>query len=336
MPIDYPFADQRPAPGEFLEIAPGLRWLRMPLPFALDHINLWLIRDGDGWAAVDTGVSTNAIREAWSTILPQHPLRRILVTHFHPDHLGNAAWLQEKTGAPLWISQGEYQYSRLVAEQASGYSVEDMLRFFRRHGLGEAMLQALAERGNAYKRGVPSVPQSFRRLRGDDVVDFGGCHWRIIAGFGHSPEHASLPCPARGVLISGDMLLPRISTNIPVMSQTPDDDPLGDFLCSIDAFTTLPEDTLVLPSHGLPFRGIKDRVAALHAHHEDRCRVVEVECATPRTAAELIPVIFERPITDAHQCMFAMGESMAHLNYLERRGRLRRLEENGTIRYVKS
>jgi glyoxylase-like metal-dependent hydrolase (beta-lactamase superfamily II) len=330
----YPFAEQLPSLGQTLDVAPGIRWLRMPLPFALDHINLWLLRDGDAWTAVDAGLATSAIKNAWNQILPDHALRRLIVTHAHPDHVGLAAWLQQETGVPLYMSQGDYQWAQLVRDQVGPYGLQAMLDFFRCHGLGADVLRALAERGNAFRKGVPDLPPTFRRLRDGDEITVGTHSWRVIVGFGHAPEHCSLYCSGLGVLISGDMLLPKISTNVAVMSQMPEDNPLAQFLDSIQKLTALPDDTLVLPSHGLPFRGIRARVAVLQAHHRDRCAAVLTACATAKTVAELIPVVFERPISDPHQCMFAMGEAMAHLNYLVDKRQVKRLEENGVIRFV--
>jgi glyoxylase-like metal-dependent hydrolase (beta-lactamase superfamily II) len=334
VPLVYPFGENRPALGRTLDVAPGIRWLRMPLPFALDHINLWLVRDGDAWTAVDSGFASDAIKEAWRQILPDHPLRRLIVTHAHPDHVGLAAWLQQETGAPMHMSQGDYQWAQLVRDQVGPYALRGMLDLFRRHGLGAELLRGLEERGNAFRKGVPDLPPTFRRLRDGDEIAVDEHTWRVIAGFGHSPEHCSLYCAGLGVLISGDMLLPKISTNVAVMSQMPDDNPLEQFLESIQKLTALPDDTLVLPSHGLPFRGIHDRVADLQAHHRDRCAAVLTACATAKTVAELIPVVFERPISDPYQCMFAMGEAMAHLNYLEDKRQVRRIEENSITRYV--
>ena len=333
MQSTFPFAEP-PAIGTTLEVAGGIRWLRMPLPFALDHINLWLLADGADWTAVDTGLATDVSKNAWRRLLETYRLNRLIVTHFHPDHLGLAAWLQHETGASLSISQGEYQCALLVHAQAPGYSVASTLDLFRRHGLDEVMLQAIAARGNAYLRGVPEIADSFRRLRDGISIDIGANSWRVIAGFGHSPEHCSLYAESIGVLISGDMLLPKISTNVPVASALPDDDPLNDFLTSIDKLRELPADTLVLPAHGLPFRGIAARVDALQAHHRDRLAKLLAACAEPKAAAELIPVLFDRPISDPHQCFFAMGEALAHLNYLEHRRHVRRIEGNGITRFV--
>jgi glyoxylase-like metal-dependent hydrolase (beta-lactamase superfamily II) len=329
----FPFTEL-PAIGTTLEVASGIRWLRMPLPFALDHINLWLLADGADWTAVDTGLATDVTKNAWREILPTHNLNRLIVTHFHPDHLGLAAWLQQATGASLSMSQGEYQAAQLIHAQVGPFSLQAMLAFFARHGLHDVMLNALAERGNAFRLGVPDIPPSYHRLRDGECMQIDGREWRVIVGYGHAPEHASLYCAPLGVLISGDMLLPKISTNVPVLAPMPNDNPLADFLDSIEQLTTLPDDTLVLPSHGLPFRGIRGRVAALQQHHRERCAAVLEACAAPKTAAELIPVLFDRPINDPHQCMFAMGEALAHLNYLQHQRRVRRIEENGISRFV--
>lgn len=333
--ISYP----QPTPPEAglpLVAAPGIEWLRMPLPFALDHINLWLLEDGDAYTAVDTGIALDPVRTAWKSVLAVRQLRRLLVTHFHPDHLGLAAWLQEQTGAPLWITQGEYLTAQMVKHQIGAYSVEASCEFFRRHGLPESRIDALRQRGNAYDRVVPALPFSFHPLWEDEEIEIGGRAWRVIVGHGHAPEHASLYCAELGVLISGDMLLPRISTNISVFAGVPDADSLGWFLASLDRLRELPEDTLVLPSHGLPFRGLHFRVDQLHAHHADRCADLRLACAEPKTAAELIPVLFPREITDPHQTMFAMGEAIAHLNYLEQARHLERIEENGIVRYIRT
>jgi len=333
-PIAYPH-QQVPAGGEALAVAPGVHWLRMPLPFALDHINLWLLADGDAWTAVDTGIALDPVRACWQQVLAGRTLARCIVTHFHPDHLGLAAWLQDRTGAPLWMTQGEYLTAHAVFGQLPGFSIPSMLDFFRAHGLDPARLAALEQRGNAYRRGVPAIPPSFRRILPGERIGIGGNDWQVLIGNGHSPEHAALYSPDLGVLIAGDMLLPRISTNVSVWSAMPESNPLAWFLESIDAFRALPAETLVLPSHGLPFRGLHARIDQLHEHHRARCDDLRAACATPKTAAELIPVLFPREIADAHQTMFAMGEAIAHLNFLEQARQLARVQENGTIRYIR-
>lgn len=342
MPPDYPFATP-PSAGETLEVAPGVLWLRMPLPFALNHINLWLLAEEDGWIIVDTGFALDAVKACWEKILAQLAqspaggrIKRIVVTHFHPDHLGLAAWLQEKTGAPLCMTLGEYLTAHAVWHEIGGHGNQPMLAQFRRHGLGEAQCAALAARSGGYNRGVPSLPQTYRRLYDREILTIGGRRWQVRVGHGHSPEHAALYCADLGVLISGDMLLPKISTNISVFAVTPQADSLADYLGSLDRYRELPAETLVLPSHGLPFYGMHDRVNAQHAHHEERLLVLEENCATPRSAAELLQTLFNREL-DTHQTMFAMGEAIAHLNRLEHAGRIARTQgDDGVIRFVRT
>jgi glyoxylase-like metal-dependent hydrolase (beta-lactamase superfamily II) len=333
-PIAYPH-ETAPAPGVAVPVAPGIEWLCMPLPFALNHINLWLLADGDGYAAVDTGFAQDPIKDAWRTVLTGRQLTRCIVTHCHPDHLGLAAWLEQETGAGLWIAQGEYLAAHMMVEQIAGYAISSMVEFFRQHGLDQARIDGLVARGNGYKRGVPEIPATYRRLFDQQVLKIGEHDWRTIVGHGHAPEHMSLYSDELGVLISGDMLLPRISTNISVMASNPHSDPLGLFLASIDGFRSLPADTLVLPSHGRPFRGLHARVDQLHAHHADRCEVLLDACrGKEKSAADLIEVLFGRELPDPHQTMFAMGEAIAHLNYLEHAGKLQRVEQNGLTRYT--
>jgi glyoxylase-like metal-dependent hydrolase (beta-lactamase superfamily II) len=340
--LEYPVAAP-PAPGGAIEIAPRIEWLRMPLPFALDHINLWLLADDDGATLVDCGYGDPPTRALWerhfATTLRSHPIRRIIATHCHPDHLGNAAWISQRADAPVAMTASEFLTAHALVADLDGCATRAMLDLFRRHGLAPHGVAALEERGNRYRRGVPELPATFVRLRDGSARRAAGATWRVIEGFGHSPEHASLYCAERGVLIAGDMLLPKISTNVSVHPIEPDGDPLASFLDSLSTFEALPPDTLVLPSHGLPFRGIAVRVAELRAHHA--ARLAELEEAVkasspPPTAAEIVPVLFRREL-DHHQLFFAMGEAIAHLNHLWHAGRLeRRAAADGTLRFAAS
>ena len=332
--LEFPFPEP-PRPGEALAVADGLWWLRMPLPFALDHINLWLLRDGEGVTVVDTGFNSDATRSAWDTVFGSHPPAvRVIATHYHPDHLGLAGWLAERFGIGLWTTQAEYLTAHAVWDAAAGYEPEALVALYRSHGLTGERLAAVDDRGNSYRRSVWKLPRTYRRIADGETLRVGGRDWRVIVGTGHAPEHAALRCASLGVLISGDMLLPRISTNTSVWSLEPDGDPVGQFLCSIERFTALPPETLVLPSHGLPFRGAATRVAALAAHHEDRlAELLEATRAGPVAAADVLLVLFRRRL-DNHQLFFAMGEAIAHLNHLHRRGAVTRsLGEDGVYRF---
>jgi glyoxylase-like metal-dependent hydrolase (beta-lactamase superfamily II) len=314
----------------------------MPLPFALDHINLWLLAEPDGFALVDCGYGDDATRALWerhfATTLGGRPVLRIVATHCHPDHVGNAAWLAARFGAPVAMTHAEYLTAHAFAGQHSGYALESTVDLFRRHGMPAEHCAGLQGRGNQYKRGVPELPTSFVRLLDGDVIPAGATPWRVVEGHGHSPEHASLYARERGILISGDMLLPRISTNVAVTAIEPDGDPLARFLDSLAAFDALPTDTLVLPSHGLPFRGIALRTAQLRAHHAARLdelvTAVADGPAAGLSAHDLVPVLFRREL-DVQQRFFAMGEAIAHLNHLWHSGRLeRRIAAAGTIQFM--
>jgi len=337
MPLRYPHAEPPPA-GERIEVAPGVFWLRMPLPFQLDHINLWLLRDGDGWTAIDTGFPNHAMRELWRRIMAglDGPLRRLIVTHFHPDHLGLAAWLQDETGAELWMTAGEFLTAHAAWNEVGGHGMAFSLAQFRRNGLDEARLQRFERDFVSYGTALPPLPNAYRRVRADEVIAIGGRDWRALIGHGHAPEHLALHCPELGVLISGDMLLPKISTNVPIFPSTPDADALRWYLDSLaDLLRAVGDDgTLVLPSHGLPFFGMAERVAELNSHHAERLRELEDSCQNaPQSAADALETLFQRKL-DVHQLLFAMGESMAHLNYLEQAGRLSRsTDADGVIRY---
>ncbi|HEY5719607.1 MAG TPA: MBL fold metallo-hydrolase [Gammaproteobacteria bacterium] len=334
--LDYPLPGL-PEPGGALEVAPGLFWLRMPLPFALDHINLWLLRDGDGWTVVDTGYALEQTCALWEQLLAEvvapAPVRRIIVTHFHPDHVGLAAWLAERCAAPVWMTAGEFLMAQWVFNDGGigDFPIQD--RFFRSHGLPPARLAPLTSRGNPYRRGVPALPHHYRRLQEGDRVRIGERSWQVITGFGHSPEHAALYCAEERLLISGDQVLPKITTNIGVWHTEPEDDPLGRYLRSLRRYEPLAADTLVLPSHGRVFRGLHARLAALHRHHEQRLDEVLAACSAPLTAADLLGVLFRREL-DLHQLRFAMGEAIAHLHHLWHAGRLlREVAADGVHRF---
>lgn len=343
--LQYPFGETLPAVGTTLAVGPGVKWLRMALPFALDHINLWLLRDRDeagreGWAIVDCGITNDATRAAWEQVFANEleglPVLRVIVTHMHPDHIGLAHWLTERWGVRLWISSTDWNAARMASTHTTGVGGATAAAFMANHGLVDpASLDKIRARSNYYASMVPQVPAAYRRLMDGDVLRIGEHDWRCHAGHGHAPEHISLHCADLGVLISGDMVLPRISTNVSVIDLEPEANPLRLYLDSIARLRALPDDTLVLPSHGRPFRGLHERIAQLEAHHDERLADVMTACARePQTAASLLPVLFKRAL-DLHQTTFAMGESIAHLHALWLAGRLRRQRgDDGVFRFV--
>jgi glyoxylase-like metal-dependent hydrolase (beta-lactamase superfamily II) len=335
---EYPYAEP-PAPGTTMEVAPGVHWLRMALPFALDHINLWALEDAGNWLLVDTGLGNEPTRALWDRIfsgqLAARPVQRVLVTHYHPDHAGNAAWLCKRSGAELWMTRGEFLTVHAARNSSAGYTTEAQMELFRSNGLDEAQANALLKRGGLYKSMVPDFPIAHRRLYEGDSLAVGGRGWKVMVGYGHAPEHVSLYCKEENVLISGDMLLPRISTNVAVRPIDPRSNPLRLFLESIRRYRSLPEDVLVLPSHGLPFRGAHARVAQLEAHHAERLGELRAACAqSPRAAADVLEILFKRKL-DTSQIFFALGEAIAHLHYLHYDGQLARsVGADGVARFA--
>jgi glyoxylase-like metal-dependent hydrolase (beta-lactamase superfamily II) len=333
--LEYPYPDV-PAPGTTVEVAPGVRWLSMPLPFQLDHINLWLLDDFDGWTIVDCGIANAETRALWETVFATvKDVKRVILTHYHPDHAGNAAWICRRFGVELWTTQGEYLTAHAVRASAAGYTTEAVLSVFRRNGLDEPHYRAMSGRNNRYAELVPDFPHSYRRIIDGDKVQIGKNSWRAIIGHGHAPEHLSLFSKDLNTVIAGDMLLSTISTNVSVWSIDPEGDPLRLFLESVARYRELPPDVLVLPSHGKPFRGAHERVAQLEAHHRARFEELKKTLGEgPKSAGELLGVLFRRKL-DAHQTFFAMGEAIAHLHYLYYAGEAKRLPgDDGIMRYA--
>lgn len=338
--INYIYGDRLPPPGGTIEVKPGVHWLRMPLPFKLDHINLWLVADGDGFAIVDCGIARDEVKalweQVWQATLGGRRITRVFVTHFHPDHMGLASWLTERWGVDLWCSYGEYMAAR--ATRAVGGDNDDRARneFYRTNGVDPAGLDALKQRGNHYPKAVLPLPGSFHRLEHGQTVRIGAHDWRVIVGTGHAPEHACLYSAGLGVLISGDQVLPRITTNVAVWQQEPDGNPLARYLGSLDLFRPLPTDTTVLPSHDRVFTGLHYRLDMLQAHHDERlARVVKVCGTKPSSAVDLMPTLFPGRQLDTHQLTFAVGEALSHLHLLESQGRVRRsVDAAGVIRFA--
>jgi len=334
--LAFPFA-QPIAPGSFTRVAPGVVWVRMPLPFQLDHINLWLLEDGDGWTLVDTGLANDETRGLWEGLYAQaldgKPIKRLICTHFHPDHMGLASWHAARWDMPLWMTLGEWLFGRMMAVDETPTLIEAHVDFYRRAGFSAEHQALVRERGNVYRTRIVEHPPAFHRIQAGDVVEIGGRGWRVMIGTGHAPEHACLYCEEAGLLISGDQILPKISPIVGVWPSEPEADPLALFLASLEQFRALPEAVLVLPSHGLPFRGLRARLAELDHHHDGRLDKTLAACAEPATGWEVQQQLFRRPL-DTHQTLFAASETIAHLNYLIGKGRItREAREDGVWLY---
>lgn len=327
-----------PAPGQSVEVAPGVLWLRMPLPMALNHINLWALADGDSWTIVDTGMQTTDTAAAWQSDLsgPLHgrPVGRVICTHMHPDHIGMAGWLTRHFDCRLWITRLEYATCRMLVADTGREPPSDALRFYRAAGWNEQALEDYKARFGEFGKHIHSLPDSFRRITEGDEIRIGGRAWRAVIGRGHSPEHLCLHCPDLALMISGDQVLPRITSNVSVFPTEPDADPLADWLASIPAIARrVPDDVLVLPSHNEPFRGLHARLRQLGAGHEAALGRLREALREPKRAIDVFDVMFRRGVGPG-LLTFATGEALAHLNCLiHRRQAVRELDAAGVAWY---
>jgi glyoxylase-like metal-dependent hydrolase (beta-lactamase superfamily II) len=331
--LNYPLADAMPGAGQTLAVADGVKWIRMGLPFALNHINLWLLRDQidgkDGWTVVDCCIDKPESRAQWQQIFDTQlgglPILRVICTHMHPDHIGLAHWLCDMWKVPLWISATDYNVARNLSSAATHVGGQAAAEFYASHGLNDPESVAkIKARTGYFPSLVPAVPNSYRRIMDGDMISIGSKDWRCISGYGHAPEHIALYCEELNTLISGDMVLPRISTNVSVFDLEPEGDPLKLFLSSIKKYLALPANTLVLPSHGKPFTGMHQRIYQLQNHHADRLAEVMQACSQqPTSGADIVPIMFKREL-DLHQMTFAIGEAVAHLHMLWYEGKLMR------------
>jgi glyoxylase-like metal-dependent hydrolase (beta-lactamase superfamily II) len=334
----YPHGEAVPAPGQLMAVAEGIFWLRMPLPFGLDHINLWVLDGGDRWAIVDTGVALPAVKDHWRALfagpLAGKPVGRIIVTHYHPDHLGLAGWLATKFDVPLETSRAEFLLARMLILDVAPATPPDVVRFYAAHGWPEAELDRLrAAEWGRFGRVFHRLPTGYQRLREGDELAIGGRRWQVVTGSGHSPEHVCLFDPQARILISGDQVLPRITSNVSVYPTEPLANPLGDWLDSIAKLkAALPADTLVLPAHNEPFTGLRERLDQLDADHRRKLDALQVACAEPLAAWDSFGTLFRRPVA-ADEIQMATGEALAHLHWLERAGAVERLDEGGRIRF---
>lgn len=345
--LTYPFDEHVPA-GTTQEVAPGVHWLTMPMGGSLNHINLYMLEDHDGWFVVDTGLRTEEVHDLWHQIFDDElggkRVKGVICTHMHPDHTGMAGMITEHFHTALYMTRAEFYQARSFfgsgPSQHSGWQAQE---FYKRAGMDieamERMRNMWSSRGGRNRNegndrfSMPELPMSFQRLEDGDVLTIGGHDWHVIVGAGHSPEHACLHCRSLGVLISGDQILPVITSNVSVHPTEPEANPLKIWMESHDKFLPLPSDTFVLPAHNLPFYGVRERLRQLIEHHEDRMLALEEHCVEPRIASDLLPVLFKREL-DHFQMFMALGECIAHLHLLMHRNRIERsLGEDGIYRF---
>lgn len=332
--LDYPF-ETRPELGQMIEVADGVHWIRMRLPMQLNHINLWLLEDGDGWTVVDTGIRDETTADAWKTLfdgpMAGRPIRRVIVTHLHPDHIGLAGWLVRRFGVELWMTRTDYLMCRNLVADTGQEAPEEGIRFYKAAGFPEDQLEAYKTRFGGFGRGVYRLPNAYRRIQEGEIIEIGGRQWEVVVGRGHAPEHACLWCRDANLFISGDQVLPRISSNVSLFPTEPDANPLQDWIDSCAKLKALlPDDVLVLPAHNEPFRGARLRLQELIDDHESGLSKLVALCEEPKRAVDCFPALFRSRITSGVYLM-ATGESLAHLNCLLARGKLSRTTDSDGV-----
>lgn len=326
-----------PASGHSVELAPGVRWARIPLPLDLNHINVWILDTQDGCVVVDTGMAASIGKDAWDNLdreyFSQRPLRGVFITHIHPDHIGLARWLQERFSVPVMMSQRTYELSRAMWGGEGQVHFSKAEAFFLSHGVTDALQIKSMFRPDRFARMTSGMPEVEKFFADETTIRWGAGEWTALETNGHAEGHLCLSNPAARLLISGDQVLPTISSNISFMFHSTDANPLGSFLSSLQRLRALPEDTLVLPSHGMPFRGLRQRIDDLTGHHVEQLDKLAALCVEPRVAMDVLPFMFRRELKEMH-LFLAIGEALAHLEYLVHAGRVRREARDGRVHYI--
>ena len=336
MALHYPYPDA-PGKGHAVDITPDIKWLRSPLPLSLNHINCYLLRDGEGWCVVDTGMNSESARQQWLDVIEAElegaPLTRVFATHHHPDHVGLAGWLCDRHRVPLWMSESEYFHTCTFNAPRRSEPYWEVDQYFVRAGMSLQSQQSLYANDD-YNHMVSEVPASYHRIADGDRIQIGSHEWVAITSRGHAPEHLSLYCSELNLYLSGDQLLPKITSNVSVSPIAPDADPLGDWLqAHADIAHRVPDNAIVLPAHQLPFSGVHTRLQQVVEHHEQRMDRLCDLCREPSTAQLLTDRLFDREL-DAFQNFLAVGECLAHLHRLMALGRVERtLQASGVYHF---
>tara|TARA_R110000824_G_scaffold99123_3_gene236221 strand:- start:6704 stop:7822 length:1119 start_codon:yes stop_codon:yes gene_type:complete len=331
--LTYPLGDYEPKFGEYFELMPGIGWTRTPVPGPLGHINNWILSDrhadgSDGFAIADTGLFMPEVIEAWKHLFEEGALQgqsatKIIVTHYHPDHVGCAGWLAKRFKAPLHMNRTEWLLTRMILADKRDGVPQEALDEWRFCGWDQHLIDEFTEKGwGRFASVVSDLPVGHIRMEEGTRLRTGDHEWRVMIGNGHTPEHACLIDDSAKVMISGDQILPRITSNISTMLSEPTSDPLGEWLASIDRFRAeLDNELLILPAHGRPFLGAHQRLDTLAMRHNEALDDLEQAMReSPKRVVDSFPYLFKRPITPDVIGM-ASGEAMATLRHLEYTGR---------------
>jgi glyoxylase-like metal-dependent hydrolase (beta-lactamase superfamily II) len=323
-PLTYKFEDQAPEPGDAFEVADGVYWIRMPMWGRLNHINVWLLRDGDGWTIVDTGLFRDDVKEhwrsVWSKVLDGKPITRVIATHLHTDHTGLAGWIVQEWGCELWMSRSDFYMCKTMAADGPSDVPDDAIRFYRRAGFTEERLDRYRSRFGQFGASIATLPAGYRRIGDGQYLEIGDREWRAVIGHGHAPEHVCLYCPELKLIIGGDQILPKITPNVSVQPSEPHANPLREWISSCGRFRELlPSNLMVLPAHESIYLGLHERLTALIDWHEVALEKLYDLCDTPKRAVDVFPALFKSEINEG-SFFPATGEAIAHLHCaLERR-----------------
>jgi glyoxylase-like metal-dependent hydrolase (beta-lactamase superfamily II) len=332
-----------PEVGSLTTVAPGVHWIRLALPYKLDHINVWALEQDDGWTLVDTGIRTEDTVATWRQLTSRppldRPLRRVIATHMHPDHVGMAGWLTRQYGVELWISRLEYLSCRTLMSDTAREAPADAVKFCRRAGWSEQAIESYRARFGNFGRHIHALPDSFRRIRDGDRIRIGAHEWEVVTGYGHSPEHSCLYCRELGLFISGDQVLPKISSNVSVHPMEPQANPMAEWYESMRRIRAqVPADVLVMPAHNECFRGLHDRITQQLEGQDAALDALRELLSTPRRVVDTFATLFRRPVreSDGMQLGLATGEATACLNYLLARGEAEVKVVDGVAWYERS
>ena len=333
--IEY-LLEQPPQTGVPTRVADDLYMLRLPLPFALDHVNVWLLEDTHSWTIIDSGLGSSDCLSIWENLLSgflkHKPVEKLILTHYHPDHVGLSGDLVERTGAAVYMSRTEWLTANMLFHDTNGELNTGMLRSFKLNGLPDDLFKAMSKTTNIFNDRCSGLPAAYQRLKHDDIIKILATDWQCRQGHGHSPEHISLYSKDRKILIAGDHILPKITPNIPMPFQQICANPIADYINSLNTFRDIGNDVMILPSHRLPFKGIGIRIDQLIEHHRERLDVLYEACDQPVSVYDILPVLFKRKL-DINQMKFAMLEALSHMVYLQQAGKLTCSLENGVHLY---